>query len=376
MAPKRQRLSVPGWARLWAALQATCTPRGYRTNIIRADPAGRRPWEILEQIRRGGHEVDAELVSQLSAEHAFPSDISARKIDLVLSHYAFDCGKNYRIPQWRRRGWGGVSSGDKPGKSDKVVFQFGGRIDCGFRNDLDDALDALEALDETGDLAGVGEVRLSVLRRFLRWLRNEEKRLKRKKMMKPTVAHLAVYRKGGVMNVHLDIRLDSPLSRRALYPIQPRDGSDVNEDRLTFFLGFQKNGVDTFGAEPAPWPTLEPETALCIGNAGGPLLLKGGGAGGFWLIPPGVLWDDDARGRGLYAWHEPHHHIEGDDGPDATRATMAISGKAFEAPLPEDESSARVLAQDLAALRAQYQREQAAAAPQFPGTLAGPASER
>jgi len=96
MAPKRQRVSVPGWARLWAALQATCTPRGYRTNIIRADPAGRRPWEILEQIRRGGHKVDAELVSQLSAEHAFPSDISARKLDLVLSHYAFDCGKDYR----------------------------------------------------------------------------------------------------------------------------------------------------------------------------------------------------------------------------------------------------------------------------------------
>lgn len=42
--------------------------------------------------------------------------------------------------------------------------------------------------------------------------------------MKPTVAHLAVYRKVGAMKVYLDVCLGSSLSRRALFP---SDGSDV-----------------------------------------------------------------------------------------------------------------------------------------------------
>jgi len=326
MRPRKRKLGdrLQGWQKTWATIVGTCTARGLRKNIVRADPRGRTVFKVLDDLRELGADIQPNIVTQLDDDgHAFEPRLTVEHMDFMLSHFAFDCGKDYTS---ETSGWGGVSSGNK--HSDKVVFQFGGDIDCGFREDLDTALAAMQARRDREDVRQGDHERalLQVLERFLRWLRAEEKKLESEGKMKACVAHLAIYRKGGSMKVHLDIRLDSSLSRRALYPIRPNDCSDVNAERLTFYAGFARNGVTSFQEDAPRFTSLELGTAICLGRAGGIILLTGVGAGGFWLIPPGQIQEHGANGRALFVWHEPHATIEG----EGSRATFCISGKAVE----------------------------------------------
>ena len=196
----------------------------------------------------------------------------------------------------------------------KYIFQFGKRSDGGLLDLLHAEMKRLNALNkqELSPRSRAAQASEAVLAGF------EEERawLLESESMEVTDAHLVFYEKNGVMKVHLDTRLDSPLSMRALYPLRSNDGSDRNARRLSFYVGMRQNEDDSRS-------TLEVETAFCLGSCGGVVILTGQGCGGFPIIPRGEVFGV-VRGRSVFVWHEPLNNRMPLNG---MRATFVFSGK-------------------------------------------------
>ena len=291
------------WQRTWDAIKEVLHARGTYDEWIDEDPEGRDPHELLTLLLQAGAQVDPNII-RLDDDRMFPFDVSAQALCKYLKWF---CTAG---PYKRSGKKGGMTSADG-----KYIFQFGKRSDGGLLDLLHEEMLRLNALNKQ-QLSPRDQGRRKLLKRFLRGFEEERAWLLESESMEVTDAHLVFYEKNGVMKVHLDTRLDSPVSMRALYPLRSNDGSDRNARRLSFYVGMRQDEDDRR-------PKLEVETAFCLGSCGGVVILTGQGCGGFPIIPRGEVFGV-VRGRSVFVWHEPLNNRMPLTG---MRGTFVFSGK-------------------------------------------------